>query len=125
MPRPGRPPVLDKTKQREICALVHAGCSIEHAADYVGCSPRTINRLARRNPKFRELLREAIANPHLAALKTVARASRTHWRAAAWYLEHTVPERFAKRRQPLPNFRKRLDRFNRATTAHKTPASTL
>lgn len=102
MPYSGRPTVLDEVKQREICALLSAGCSVQHAAEYVGCSARTIRRCADRDDAFRERLRRAEAGIRLSALETVRRAAATHWRAAAWLLEHggsweDVPDNHATR----------------------------
>jgi IS30 family transposase len=92
----GRPRVLDEVKRREICALVSAGCGIEAAARYVGCAPTTIRRESLRNDDFYEALRQAELNSQLSPLRAMRRAAATHWRAAAWLLERTHPERFAK-----------------------------
>ena len=35
----GRPRTLDEGKQREVCALLSAGCSLAAAASYVDCAP--------------------------------------------------------------------------------------
>lgn len=96
MAQVGRPHALDQVKRREICALVAAGCSLEWAAHYVGCSSRTIRREALRNEDFDEELRRAELSAQLNPLKALQNASSTHWRAAAWLLERTCPERFAK-----------------------------
>jgi hypothetical protein len=99
MSRPGRPRVLDDAKRREICALLTAGCGIEAAARYVGCSPNTIRREALRNEDFRRQLRGAEVQMQLTPLQALRQAAHTHWRAAAWLLERTEPGRFAPRRQ--------------------------
>jgi hypothetical protein len=93
----GRPRVLDEYKRREVCALVSAGCGIEGAARYVGCNTRTIRREALRNPDFHEQLRNAELACELEPLRAMKRAAATHWRAAAWLLERTQPNRFARR----------------------------
>ena len=61
MPR-GRLRVLDELKQREVCALVSAGCSLLAAANYVECAPNTIRREAVRNPDFGERFRAGRMN---------------------------------------------------------------
>jgi IS30 family transposase len=99
----GRPRVLDEAKRREICALVSAGCGIEAAARYVGCAPTTIRREALRNDDFHDDLRQAELTAQLSPLRAMRQAAATHWRAAAWLLERTHPERFAK--QNPKNFR--------------------
>jgi hypothetical protein len=69
---------------------------MEGAARYVGCAPSTIRREALRNPEFNELLRRAHLAAELNPLQAMRQASNKHWRAAAWLLERTNPQRFAK-----------------------------
>lgn len=95
--RVGRPRVLDETKRREICALVTAGVSLKLAADYVGCSYVTVYRERQRDQDFREQLGRARAVRQLGPLQAMRQASQTHWRAAAWMLERTEPDRFGRR----------------------------
>jgi len=99
MSGPGRPRILDDAKRREVCSLVLAGFSLEAAARYVGCSPNTIRREALRNEDFRHELRGADVQGQITPLQAMRRAAGTHWRAAAWLLERTNPDRFAPRRQ--------------------------
>lgn len=95
-PPPGRPRALDDAKRREVCALVSAGCGLELAARHVGCNSSTVRREARRNPDFRKQLRLARRECELAPLQAMHKACKRHWRAAAWLLERTRAERFAK-----------------------------
>jgi IS30 family transposase len=95
-PSPGRPRALDNVKLREISALISAGCGLEGAARYVGCAASTIRREARRNPDFNEQLRRAHLAAELGPLNAMRNAAHTHWRAAAWLLERTNAQRFAK-----------------------------
>jgi hypothetical protein len=96
-PGPGRPRSLDEIKRREICALVSAGCGIRQAARYVQCAASTIHREAQRDPEFLEKLRRAEMAAQLNPLHAMQQAVATHWRAAAWFLERTDPERFSRR----------------------------
>ncbi len=95
--RTGRPRKLDEIKRGEICALVSAGCPIRQAAHYVRCSPSTINREAQRDAEFHQRLRRAEMYAQLSPLRAMQQAVATHWRAAAWMLERTHPEHFARR----------------------------
>lgn len=92
----GRPRALDEFKRREICALVSAGCGLSTAARYVGCSVRTIDREAERNPDFNEKIRRALLAAEVTPLQALRKAASTHWRAAAWMLERIDPDRYAK-----------------------------
>ncbi len=92
----GRPHALDEFKRREICALVAAGSGMADAARYVGCSARTIRREALRNENFHEALRNAELSAQLEPLRSLRKAAASNWRAAAWLLERTNPDRFAK-----------------------------
>jgi hypothetical protein len=102
MPR-GRERILDDGKQREVCALVSAGCSLQAAASYVECATNTIRREAARNPDFGRRFREAQLQAQLRPLQAMRKAANSHWRAAAWMLERGDPDHFARR--PAPAFR--------------------
>jgi len=102
MPR-GRVRTLDDAKQREVCALMSAGCSLQAAAEYIECAPNTIRREAARNPQFNQRFREARLQAQLSPLSAMRKAAADHWRAAAWMLERTDPEHFGRR--PAPAFR--------------------
>ena len=95
MSQVGRPRVLDEGKQREICALLSVGCGIERAAHYVGCAPSTIRRESMRNELFHERVRSAEMAAQLEPMQAIRKAASSNWRAAAWLLERTQPERFA------------------------------
>ncbi len=97
MAKVGRPRALDELKRREVCALVSTGFGIAEAAEYIGCTARTVRREALRNEAFHESLRKAEIAGQLDALGTLRKAAGTEWRAAAWLLERTNPERFARR----------------------------
>ena len=92
----GRPRVLDEAKQREVCALVSAGAGIATAAKYVGCSRSTVYREAKQNEEFRVRLDRAKATACLSPLQAMRQACQHDWRAAAWMLERTDPERFGR-----------------------------
>jgi hypothetical protein len=100
--KPGRPPVLDEGKQREIAAIISMGCSRRTAAHYVGCAPNTIQNTAERNEKFAEKLDHAQGQAVVSHVKNINSAAKKaqHWRAAAWALERLNPEEYAT---PHPN----------------------
>jgi hypothetical protein len=94
----GRPRILDDVKRGQICALLSAGCGLNAAARYIGCSTVTIRREAIRNQAFRLELRESQVRAQLNPLRAMQNAAKTHWRAAAWMLERIDPEQFDRRR---------------------------
>jgi hypothetical protein len=94
---PGRPRKIDEAKRREICALIAVGCGIEAAARYVGCSAATVRRELDRDEDFRRAFASAELTCRIEPLRALRAAAATHWRAAAWLLERTHPERFARR----------------------------
>jgi hypothetical protein len=100
--KPGRPPVLDEGKQREIVAIISMGCSRRTAAQYVGCAPSTIQNTAERNEKFAEKLDRGRSQAVVTHVKNINSAAKKaqYWRAAAWALERLNPEEFAA---PHPN----------------------
>jgi hypothetical protein len=105
----GRDRVLDDAKQREVCALLSAGCNLQAAAQYVGCATNTIRREADRNPDFGLRVREARLQAQLSPLQAMRKAANSHWRAAAWMLERADPEHFDRR--PSPAFRPKQARI--------------
>lgn len=99
MSKCGRPPVLDREKRAQIVAIIGVGCSQNVAAQYVGCSPSTIQRTAERDPAFADELSKAKSNAELSLVKNIRDAAKKeqYWRAAAWALERGFPEKYARR----------------------------
>jgi hypothetical protein len=91
--------LLDDVKQKEILAILSVGCSQAMAANYVGCSPKTIRNEAARDPKFAKKLHQAKGNAELGLIKNIRKAANKeqYWRAAAWALERMFPEKYARR----------------------------
>ncbi len=96
MAKPGRKPVLDEAKLREVVALASLGCKIHMAARYVGCSKRTVEREFEKNEDFRERLIKAQVGSQATPLDALRKAAGTHWRAAAWLLERGFPDEFGR-----------------------------
>jgi hypothetical protein len=90
---------LDAGKKEQVIALVAVGCGRRIAARYVGCSTRTIRRAALRDAAFAARLRQAQHHAEVHYLQQIRKAAQKeqYWRAAAWVLEHTIPERYARR----------------------------
>ncbi|HLA86358.1 MAG TPA: hypothetical protein VJL29_16350 [Thermoguttaceae bacterium] len=100
MKKPGRKPVLNATKRREIIAILSVGCSRRTAARYVGCATSTIQNTALRNATFARELRRAGEAAEINCLRNIQNAAKKeqYWRAAAWALERCRPEQYAARR---------------------------
>ena len=94
MPKVGRPPVLDHVKKGQILAILSVGCNRRIAARYVGCSPKTIQNTADREPEFAKQLHHADHGAEIEYLKRIRTAAQKeqYWRAAAWALERLNPE---------------------------------
>src|SRR5688572_5706903 len=92
-----RPRLLNPTKRAAVVAQVASGLTLDEAARYVGCSPKTIRRESDRDASFRNELGDAELAAQSEPLRIMRQAASTHWRAAAWLLERTDPERFARR----------------------------
>lgn len=91
---------LDPQKQVELLGYLRLGCSRRNAASRVGCCHRTIANIARRDPDFARKLKEAEAESEIACLEKMRDAASNvqHWRAAAWLLEHRLPQRYSLHR---------------------------
>jgi hypothetical protein len=95
--KPGRPPVLDDLKQRDIITILSVGCSRRTAAKYVGCAPSTIQNTAERIGKFADKLHRAENQAVVTHMTNIHKAAKKeqYWRAAAWALERLNPEEYA------------------------------
>ena len=91
------PHTLDEADLRQICTLVARGCSIKEAARYIGCALSDVRRERDSNKWFRRKLGRAKMKANLAPLRAMQRAMLKDWRAAAWFLERTQPEKFGRR----------------------------
>ena len=101
-PKRGRPPVLDDVKRGNIYGVLSIGGSMAMAAAAVGCCVRTIYNTMDRDPEFKQRVQEARAGHEIKMLKCIddAATEPRYWRAAAWKLERTNPERYAVKRSP-------------------------
>lgn len=89
--------IMDTAKKVKFCQLIRDSHSLEEAAEWVDVSIRTVQRERKRDEDFDHEIRlaqQATPDP----LRLMQNAARAHWRAAAWLLERTRPEQFA--RQP-------------------------
>jgi hypothetical protein len=92
----GRRRFFDPQKKVEFCQLVDEGASVEEAAEKMDVSLRTVEREAKRDEDFDHELRlsqRSTPDP----LKLMKGHARAHWRAAAWLLERTDPDQYARR----------------------------
>jgi hypothetical protein len=93
----GRPRFLNFLKRSEYCSLIASGLTPAQAARHVGCDLKTVRREAKRDPDFRSQLNTARRSAAVDPIKLVRQAAGSHWRAAAWLLERTEPDKFGPR----------------------------
>jgi len=106
---PGRKTKLTADVQSKFLRAIRAGNWIETCCDYVGINPDTYYEWMKRGEKtgegntiyreFRNAVLEARAS---AEIESVARirvsGQKGNWKADAWYLERSHPERWGKQR---------------------------
>jgi hypothetical protein len=109
---PGRRRVLDEVKMAEICALLSVGCGRYEAAEHVGCAVNTIENTMRRDKAFAQRVRRAETKAEMTMLRQIRKAAKHSWRAGAWTLERTKPQRYARRRADYLTFDE-VDQFVR------------
>ena len=92
----GRNRILNEQMKVKLCDMVAESSTIEQAAEALDVSVRTVQRERKDDEDFDHELRLALqAAPD--PKKLMESAARTHWRAAAWLLERTDPEHYARR----------------------------
>jgi hypothetical protein len=93
----GRRRILNDAKKARLCELVaHESYSVEQAAESLDVSLRTVQRERKFDQDFDHEVRLALQQPP-EPLKLMEHAARTHWRAAAWLLERSNPEEYARK----------------------------
>ena len=92
----GRRRCLNQAKKVEVCDLVAHGATVEEAADVINVSLRTIQREMKLDEDFHHEVQVSLGHAP-DPLKLMQQAARAHWRAAAWLLERTNPEQYARR----------------------------
>ena len=99
MPLRGPKPILTEESKSNIVALITVGSSKRRAACYVGCAHGTIRYTAARDPVFAAQLKKASYEAEFGLVHSIRKASKKeqHWRAAAWLLERSHPQRYLPR----------------------------
>ena len=94
---PAPSPALDEPDLRQLCLLVSRGCTVPEAARCLGLKLADLRHERDTNDRFRRKLARAKMKARLAPLRAMQKAMLKDWRAAAWLLERTQPEKFARR----------------------------
>lgn len=106
--KPGRPTLLNPTRQAALLEAIEQGMPLKHAAAVAGMSYDTLNAWQKRGenesapPEFRQfcqLLRHSQAVAMQVHLSSICDSAKRDWRAAAWMLERRFPEDFARQQQ--------------------------
>lgn len=115
MPSPGRTSKLTPEVQAAILENIAAGLPQHHAASAAGIGARTLREWKQKGQDgkkpfsaFSAALKRAESLRIAALTRNILEASKTHWTAAAWYLERTAPEHFASCRRELNALRKEV-----------------
>lgn len=95
----GRPLAMTKEKEEKIIELLADGMSQSKACSYVGISEDTLIRHKNKFCGFCERLEKAFLETHKLAHKSVKVGMLKDWKAGAWWLERTEPERFKEKKE--------------------------
>jgi hypothetical protein len=97
-------PALDNDRKDDVILVVALGGTMQMAADYVGCSERTLYNHTRQDREFRRRIRRARIDTELGCLKTIKKASHDdqNWRAASQLMKHLDPDRYARKADTVP-----------------------
>ena len=91
---------LSPKERSEVLAILSAGCSRATAARCVKRTPYLLRREILENAAFAEQVAKAEEGIELFYLSRIRTASlkEQHWRAAAWVLEHRLPDRYGTKK---------------------------
>lgn len=97
--RTGRPTKRTPFVTRKICRGIAEGLPFKLAAATAGIAGETFAAWRRDFPEFNEAVERAIAAGIKSRLNQIKKAGdEGDWKASAWWLEHVVPEHFARSR---------------------------
>jgi hypothetical protein len=76
--------------------MLAAGTTRTSAAKFAGCRRLDLDAEIKRDPVFKQLVRQSELRPEMDSLRTLLEAARDpkQWRAAAWALERMYPRRY-------------------------------
>ncbi len=95
----GRPTKRTPGVTRKICRGIAEGLPFKHAAALAGIASETFQAWRRDFPEFNEAVEHALAAGIKSRLNQIKKAGdEGDWKASAWWLEHVVPEHFARSR---------------------------
>lgn len=106
--KPGRPTLLNPTRQAALLETIEQGMPLKQAAAMAGMSYDTLNNWQNRGenesapPEYRQfcqLLRHSQDVAMQVHFSSICDAAKRDWRAAAWMRERRYPEDFARHQQ--------------------------
>jgi hypothetical protein len=95
----GRPKIEWKRIEPELIKLLTDGMSQAKACKCVGVSEETLIKYKQSNSGYSERLEASMMETHKMAHKSVKVGMVRDWRAGAWWLERTEPERFREKKE--------------------------
>lgn len=95
----GRPYAITKEKAEKIIELLADGMSQAKVASYVGVCEDTIIEHKKKFSEFAERIEKAKEETTRLAHKSVKVGMLKDWKAGAWWLERTEPERFREKKE--------------------------
>jgi len=99
------PQPLTDHQRRRACALLAAGATRTSAAKFAGCRRLDLDAEIKRDPVFKQHVRQSELQPEMQSMRTLLAAASDpkQWRAAAWALERMYPRRYgASKREAVP-----------------------
>ena len=95
----GRPWAITKELEVELIKLMSDGMSQNEACKYVGISKMAIIEYKKAFPDFADRIQKAKLATTKFAYKSIKAGMIKDWKAGAWWLERTVPERFREKKE--------------------------
>lgn len=91
---------MNSEQQSKIVGALRLGCPLETAVAFAGATAHELRQALVSDPQFTRQIDVAEAATEMHHMEVIRQEAKENWRASVWWLEHCLPERYARRTPP-------------------------